>query len=250
MPLLRRALGGISRRLGRPELLAAAYGDARRTLHEEIAMRAVLASALRSDGTYVDAGTNRGQVLAEAVQIAPRGRHVAFEPIPALAAEVARSFPDVECRQVALGATPGEAEFCHFTTMDGWSGLRRSPEVSDERGHPRYIRVRVSTLDEELEGLVPTVVKIDVEGAELDVLEGGRRVLGETKPHVIFEHVAAAAALYAAPPEGCWDLLSELDYEVFTLTGEGPFTRSQFAARAAGGVAVNWLARPQSSRAR
>ena len=85
--------------------------------------------------------------------------------------------------------------------------------------------MQVSTLDEELEGLAPTVVKIDVEGAELDVLEGGRRVLGETKPHVIFEHVASAAALYDAPPEGCWDLLSELGYEVFTLTGEGPFTR-------------------------
>jgi FkbM family methyltransferase len=176
-PLVRRGVGWLSRRLQRPELLAAVYATAREELHEEIAIRAVLASALRSDGTYVDVGTNRGQVLGEAVRVAPRGRHVAFEPIPTLAAEVARTFPSVDCRQMALGAAPGTAEFCHFRALDGWSGLRRSPVVSDERGDPEYISVKVSTLDAELGDLSPAVVKIDVEGAELDVLEGGARGL-------------------------------------------------------------------------
>ena len=243
MPLVSRVIGGVSRRLGRPELLAAVYPGARQALREEIAISAVLASSLRRDATYVDVGTNRGQVLGEAVRVAPDGRHVAFEPIPSLAAEVARSFPQVDCRQMALGAHAGAEEFCHFRALDGWSGLRRSPEISDERGDPEFITVQVSTLDAEIGELRPGVIKIDVEGAEHDVLEGARSVLSQARPVVIFEHVASAAALYGAPPAACWDLLVELGYRVFSVTGDGPFTRSAFAEST---VIVNWLAVPDA----
>jgi FkbM family methyltransferase len=241
---MRRVIGGVSRRLGRPELLAAVYPGARQALHEEIAISAVLASALRSDATYVDVGANRGQVLREAVRVAPNGRHVAFEPIPTLAAEVARSFPEVDCRQMALGAHAGTEEFCHFRTLDGWSGLRRSPEITDERGDPEYITVQVSTLDAEIGELRPGVIKIDVEGAELDVLEGARSVLSELRPVVIFEHVASAAALYGGPSEAPWDLLSDLGYQIFSVTGSGPVTRSAFAENTS---VVNWLATPRTT---
>jgi FkbM family methyltransferase len=244
MSLVNRLIGGISRRLGRPELLAAVYAGARQALHEEIAISAVLASTLRSGATYIDVGANRGQVLREAVRVAPDGRHLAFEPIPTLAAEVARSFPDVDCRQMALGAHAGTEEFCHFRALDGWSGLRRSPEISDQRGDPEYITVQVSTLDAEIGDISPAVIKIDVEGAELQVLEGGRSVISQRRPAIIFEHVAPAAALYGAPPAACWDLLVELGYRVFSVTGDGPFTRSAFADSAR---IVNWLAIPDAA---
>jgi len=243
---LRRTIGAVSRRLERPELLAAVYPRARQALREEIGISAIIASSLRSDATYIDIGANRGQILREAVRVAPRGRHVAFEPIPAVAADLARAFPDVDCRQLALGARPGAAEFCHFRSLDGWSGLRRSPEISDERGDPEYITVNVSTLDAEIGELIPRVVKIDVEGAELDVIEGGRSLLSQARPVVIFEHVAEAAALYDAPPGAVWDALTELDYEIFSVTGDGPFTRPEFVENT--GV-VNWLARPNAASA-
>lgn len=240
MPLGRRAISALARRLDRPELVAALYTGARLTLREEIAIPAVLAAALPAGGTYVDVGTNQGQVLREAVRISPGGRHIAFEPIPALAAGLRRDFPAVDARELAVGARAEETEFCHFRRLEGWSGLRRSPEISDEQGEPEYIRVRVSTLDAELEGVVPDVVKIDVEGNELGVLEGGRGVLSRTRPLLILEHVAAAAALYGAGSGAIWDQLSELGYELFAVTGEGPVARERFGAE---GSAVNWLAR-------
>ena len=239
--LSKRAVGAASRRLGRPELLAAVDARARQAQHEEIGIKAVLAGALRGSGTYVDIGTNRGQVLREAVRIAPSGRHVAFEPIPALAAEVARTFPEVDCRQKALGSRIESAEFCHFRELDGWSGLRRSPEISDARGRPEFITVEVSTLDVELDGIAPRVVKIDVEGAEQAVLEGGRAVLTRERPLVIFEHVYEAAALYGSARGAPWDILSELGYEVYSITGDGPYGREAFIE---GGAIVNWLAVP------
>ncbi|HEX4437410.1 MAG TPA: FkbM family methyltransferase [Solirubrobacteraceae bacterium] len=241
MPLLRRAIAATSRRLERPELLAAFYSVPRQTLREEIAITAILAAALRRGSTYVDIGANRGQVLEQAVRLAPEGDHIAFEPIPRVAADLAKAFPKVECRQMALGARPETAEFCHFRSLEGWSGLKRSPEVSDERGDPEYITVTVSTLDTEIGSRLPRVVKIDVEGAELGVLEGARELLSRAGPLVIFEHVAAAAALYGTRSEALWDLLESLGYEVLAVTGEGPLTRQQFAANT---TVVNWLARP------
>lgn len=243
MTLIRRAVGAASRRLGRPELMAAMYASAREELREEIGIRAVLAGALRGECTYVDVGTNRGQILGEAVRVAPQARHIAFEPIPALARELARAFPSVDVRQLAVGAEPGSAEFCHFRALDGWSGLRRSPLISDERGDPEFIAVEVSTLDAELGELRPAVIKIDVEGAELDVLEGAHGVLASARPLVIFEHVAVASALYGAEAAAPWDLLSELGYTLFTGSGEGPVTRAVFAQDTR---VVNWLARPDA----
>ena len=236
-------MGAATRRVGRPELLGALYPGARRAEDDEVAIRATLAATLRADSTYVDVGSNRGQLLEYAVRIAPQGRHVAFEPIPPLAAELASAFPGVDCRALALGAEEGSASFCHFTKLDGWSGLLRNPEISDERGAPVYIEVEVSTLDAQLGELLPTVVKLDVEGSELAVLEGGRALLERARAVVIFEHVAQASAIYGASSEAIWDLFSELRYRVFSAVGAGPFARSEFAA--ASGV-VNWLAVPAS----
>ena len=237
----RRSVGAFSRRIGRPELVGALYPGARRAEQDALAISAILAASLRAGSTYVDVGSNRGQVLREAVRVAPSARHVAFEPIPALAAEIKRELPTVDCRELALGASSGSARFCHFTKLDGWSGLRRNPEISDERGAPEYIDVTVSTLDEQLPALGPAVVKVDVEGAELQVLEGGRGLLSGSRPLLIFEHVAEAARIYDSASTALWDLLSELGYTVFAVTGEGPFTRTAFSQ--ADGV-VNWLASP------
>jgi FkbM family methyltransferase len=244
MSIVRRALSSLSRRTGRPELLAAVYPLARQQLREEIGVRAILAATLASGDSYIDIGTNRGQLLAEAVRVAPQGRHRAFEPIPALAAQIRQAFPQVDCRQIALGARPETAEFCHFRKLDGWSGLKRSPEISDEQGAPEFITVDVSTLDLQVSDLNPRVIKIDVEGAELAVVEGGRSLLSGEKPTVIFEHVAAASALYGAESKMLWELLGELGYTIFSAAGDGPMSQTQFAANT---TSVNWLATPALS---
>jgi len=241
MRLLNRVVGGVSRRAGRPEWLAAVDRGALQAQREALGISAVLAATLRARGTYVDVGTNRGQVLREAVRIAPQGSHIAFEPIPALAAQVRAAFPAVDIRNKALGARPETTEFCHFRQLDGWSGLRRRPEISDAAGDPEYITVEVSTLDAELAGQDPAVVKIDVEGAEVGVLEGGLQLLAHARPLIIFEHQLEAAALYGAEPGAPWKLLTHLGYEIFAVTGEGPFTLEQFTH---GEPIVNWLATP------
>jgi hypothetical protein len=133
------------------------------------------------------------------------------------------------------------AEFCHFRKLDGWSGLRRSPEISVQRGAPQMIEVPVCTLDVALDGLRPRVIKIDVEGAEQAVIDGARTVLSQARPLIILEHVPAAAALYGTSSAALWASLAELGFELFTVTGDGPVGPKAFGS---GADAVNWLARP------
>jgi hypothetical protein len=147
----------------------------------------------------------------------------------------------VDCRRKALGAAAEVAEFCHFRRLEGWSGLRRQPGISDSEGDPEFITVEVSTLDAELPDLTPRVIKVDVEGAELAVLQGGLALLRRARPLLIFEHERTPAELYGASSGALWDLLAELGYEVFAVTGEGPFTRAAFEQ--AQGI-VNWLGTP------
>jgi FkbM family methyltransferase len=237
----RRLVGRLARALGRPELVSALYAGARAEEHETIALAATLAARLGEESGYIDVGSNRGQLLREAVRIAPRGRHVAFEPIPALAAALKSEFPQVDCRELALGPRPEKARFCHFTRLDGWSGLQRNPAISDEQGAPQYIDVEVSTLDIELAPVTPAVLKIDVEGAELGVLQGAGELLARARPLIIFEHVAEAGAVYGYESTELWELLTQAGYRIMSVTGAGPFGRDAFAA--ASGV-VNWLATP------
>ena len=194
--LAKRALAGVSRRTGRPELLATFDATARRDLRDELAIRPILAASLGSASTFVDVGANVGQWTAEAVRCAPAGRHVAFEPVPPVVEELRRTFPDVDVRGVALADEAGTAEFCYFAGMPGWSGLRQRPEVAPEVGRPTWIQVPVSRLDDEIGDLAPAVIKIDVEGNELAVLRGGAATIARTRPVVVFEHQSVASQLY------------------------------------------------------
>ena len=81
------------------------------------------------------------------------------------------------------------------------------------------------------------------ESAELEVLEGGRAVLGAAKPLLVVECVAEATLLYGHSAAQVWELLHELGYEVLPVTGGAPVDRDTFGTP----PTVNWLARPRSN---
>jgi FkbM family methyltransferase len=135
----------------------------------------------------VDVGAHWGDILKHLVEIAPRGRHVAFEPIPFLAKRLGRRFRRVDVRQIALSDAAGQAEFRIVAEAVAESSLFRRSDREAGR-HVRVVRVRVGTLDEELAtDFHPAFVKLDVEGAERLVLGGARRLLTEARPVVVFE---------------------------------------------------------------
>jgi FkbM family methyltransferase len=168
----------------------------------------------------VDIGAHWGDILKHLVEIAPEGHHFAFEPIPFLAKRLRRRFPRVDVRQLALSESPGEAEFRMVEESAAESSLFRRSEREAGR-HVRLLRVRVSSLDEELPADVrPAFVKLDVEGAEQLVLAGARRVLAEAQPVVVFECASRTLPEFA--------FLEELGYRIAFLDDflRGPVDRS------------------------
>lgn len=152
-------------------------------------VRAFARLARRSQGAILDIGANTGIFSLLAVA---RAEHpvIAWEP----AAEPRRhlvgnleenGFQDrVEVREAAVGPRPGRQEFF----------LHDDPTQSSlgDSGSGRSLWVDVERVDDAVSGRVG-LVKIDVEGFELGVLQGMTRIIREDAPPIIFEALSEDA---------------------------------------------------------
>lgn len=188
-------------------------------------LRAVLAGVLRRDADCIDVGAHEGVVLREILRCAPDGRHLAFEPIPLLAQRLAATFPDVEVRAAALSDVAGKAEFAWVQGDPQQSGLR------DRGGRGTAIEVDVVRLDDALPvDYAPSLIKIDVEGAEVRLLRGAVQTLSRYQPVVVFEHGIGGADVFGDTSGELWDLLAGAGLRIYDLDGAGPYSRDQFEA--------------------
>jgi FkbM family methyltransferase len=230
----RGAVKHAAERLRLDGALRAAYElrnpGAKRDRTDNERLRQLLAFTLREDSNCIDIGCHRGEVLTEMLRLAPRGRHIAFEPVPSSHAALAAAFPQADVRHAALSDSDGEAEFVVVPDEPSFSGLR-------ERTYPnemRTERVKVNTqrLDSALpDGYVPHFVKIDVEGAELQVLQGALETLRRHRPTVWFEHGVGAADHFGTEPADVHRLLTgEIGMRIFDADGRGPYSESDFDA--------------------
>ena len=205
-------------------------------------LRRLVGYLLAPDTACVDVGAHRGDLLADIVRVAPRGRHVAYEPLPELAAELRVAFPSVDVRQAALSDCAGEREFVRVVDNPGWSGFRERP--SPGSGRTERFRVRTERLDEALPPATrPGFVKIDVEGAEREVLAGALGTLCEHRPVVAFEHGLGSADFYGTGPDDIWELLCErANLRIFDLDGRGPLSAADFRRAFHERTRVNFVA--------
>jgi FkbM family methyltransferase len=201
----------------------------RRELRDEHALHVVLATVLGVASNALDIGANEGAVLESIVRIAPNGRHIAFEPIPQLHRQLEERFPTVDVRRAALSDTAGTATFAHVIGAPAYSGLRERGDLPPTASEVQQIEVSTERLDDVLaDGPVPRLIKIDVEGAELSVMQGGIETLQRHRPFVLFEHGAGGADVYGTHPNDVFDLLSSAQLRIFDLEGSGPYSRERF----------------------
>jgi FkbM family methyltransferase len=215
-----------------PEARALCSPGSRREARDRHAISVVLAATLSRDAHTIDVGAHSGAVLREIVRIAPGGRHIAYEPIPQLAAQLAEEFPSVMVRNAALSDENGTASFVHVDSAPEYSGLREREYhgLTDVRKHE--ITVRTERLDDVLpDTFQPGLIKIDVEGAEMLVLRGAQETIGRFRPTIIFEHGMGASDRYGTEPSDVHDLLvAQLGMRIFDLDGIGPYSREAFQA--------------------
>ncbi len=237
---LKRSTRSVIARLGKDEQTEEILGRVRearlafdplqrRELRDDQGLKVVLAAVLRNASNAVDVGANEGNVLDPIVRLAPEGRHTAFEPIPELYENLVARFPMVDLHRSAVSATSGTAEFTQVVDAPAYSGLRQRDDLPAEAQRVEKVSVRTERLDDVLaDGPTPTLIKIDVEGAELGVLQGAVETLERHRPHVVFEHGAGGADLYGTKPTQIFDLLAGVGLRIFDLDGNGPYSRDRF----------------------
>jgi FkbM family methyltransferase len=212
-----------------------------RNLREDKLVRLVAAAALREDSNCIDVGANEGALLHHFVELAPRGRHIAYEPVPALADELEDRFPAVEVRRAAASDSVGETSFVVHKELASRSSMRSVGYPSDVT---ETLTVRTEDLDSSLpDGYVPHLLKIDVEGAEHLVLRGALGTLTTHRPLVLFEHQKSTAGHYGTGPQEMFDLLAgEAGMRIFDMDGSGPYTLERFSETYENGSRWNFLA--------
>lgn len=171
---------------------------------------------LRPGDVAVDVGANVGIWSLLAAKRGASGQ--AFEPVPALAARLRQHIDengvrDVVVHEVALGDARQSVPF--FAVPDGNTGVS---SLARHRDDSVEIRVDVVPLDDVVERA--DVLKIDVEGAEILVLRGARRLLSSNAaPIIFFEINEQLCARFGATSRDVKELLAEFGYGIYRWNG-------------------------------
>jgi FkbM family methyltransferase len=150
-----------------------------------------------SKGSYfLDVGANIGLYTWQVARIAPELKIISFEPDPnnfelLKMTNEASGLKHVELCPVALSDQSKEREFNqdNLTSATGSLCLDDKPWIEQYlNGTSNKISVQTRTMDDLLgKDKIPSLVKIDVEGHEIEVLQGSRNTLSKAKPLLIIE---------------------------------------------------------------
>lgn len=212
-----------------PEIWGSTLGAATGSEHEATEIDAVC-KLLDSASVVVDIGANIGTFALPVTQ-ATNARVIAVEPVRStfslLNANVRRNRAGdlVTTVQSALGDVAGEvvittgAQSANYVLM-GQTAAR----VGEER-------VPVITLDGllECESRID-LIKVDVEGLELNVMRGARQTLERHAPAVLLEIESRWTTRYGYKPEDIFALMATAGYGYQALTSEGPVQATSTAA--------------------
>ena len=135
--------------------------------------------------TVIDVGAAFGWFANECHGVFPEAEYLLVEPLeeygPHLDAFVGAHPSKVELVKAAAAARPGELTIHVHPDLMG-SSLYLEEEVANVNGVPRTVKtVTLDDLADERKLRPPFLLKVDVQGAELDVLSGFEKHLQETE---------------------------------------------------------------------
>ncbi len=169
-----------------------------------------------------DIGANVGHMTSLlARRLTDRGKVTSFEPMPEIYAQLDQNVKrwrtrahvaELVVEKIALSDRNGQAELVLPAEMGANSGIAYLKETRAEGALGPSIQVEVRPMDEYFTSeTTPQIIKIDVEGAELNVYRGGEKLLrsGAVRDLVFEEN--------AALPTPATRYLEELGFRLFRL---------------------------------
>lgn len=188
----------------------------------------VLQHLYRPGSVMFDVGANLGLMALPVLSAVPDSQVVSFEPSPNTLPWLRRTIAGSGLKnrwllvEKAVSSKPGASDFSLSAPAEGlYDGLvhtRRSAES-------RRVKVEVTTLDEEWKRLncpAVSVLKIDVEGGELEVLWGAQELLAQTCPSVLLEWCPLNLEVYHLPVDSLFHFARECRYSLYALPAMVP----------------------------
>lgn len=177
---------------------------------------------LRPGMTFIDIGAHIGEYTLQAsLRVGPSGAVHAFEPQPDTFEILGKNvefnrLANVTIQSLAMAESDGFVEFsvCAEPTL---SSIRPTGSGDTGRGVKQTITVPKSQLDTYCTqtGCAPDLIKVDVEGAELNVLQGARNLLSkarETAPVWILEYTPHTYSRFGYSSTDVLDFLQQHGY--------------------------------------
>jgi FkbM family methyltransferase len=171
--------------------------------NHEPEVQELLAGVLRPGMVYYDVGANVGFFAVIAARLlGPTGEVVCFEPLPQNARQIEynarlNGFSNIGVRCEALGGS-NRTDVLNTSAEPTWgmlSTVGKRPEQASGQ-----ITVEVRTLDSLCAGAGlpgPDVIKMDIEGAEAEALQGASATMTASRPLLIIELHRTNAAVTA-----------------------------------------------------
>jgi FkbM family methyltransferase len=188
---------------------------------QEFSDMAYVLHVLRREDLFVDIGANVGSYTLLACR-AVGAAGCAFEPIPATYARLQENVRlnhlenSVTCLNVGIGRAPGTIKFtAGLDTMNH--------ALADGESDPGALDVKVVTLDSVLKDRDPSLLKIDVEGYEMPVLEGASETLTKRSLHSVIMELNGSGTRYSYEESKIVDLMHDYGFGSYSYE---PFGRT------------------------
>jgi FkbM family methyltransferase len=174
---------------------------------------------------FFDVGANIGLYsLIAARELCEGGGVFSFEPDPTNFALLQRNIAlnrqtcVIQANLCALGDRIDE-EGVSFYVPQGSVGSQES-SLSAKGKNMRAVKTPLNTIDNFCgkNGLVPSLIKIDTEGAEWPILQGGIEVIRSAKPRLIVEYHGTKAHDFGYTVPELWQRIEELGYSQTYIT--------------------------------
>lgn len=202
--------------------MTGATGNVYVGLHEFEDM-AFLLHILRPEDLFVDVGANVGSYTVLAGK-AVGARCLSFEPIPDTHAKLMDNVHlnglvgRVDARCHGVGDQRAQLEF-----TSGLDCVNHVAEAADRAAGLDVVRVDVAPLDDLLGDQVPTLIKIDVEGFESQVLAGARKTLSRPELAAVIMETNGSGERYGVSDRALHQTMVEHGFSAFTYA---PFART------------------------
>lgn len=169
----------------------------------------------------VDGGAAVGMWSLAISALFPGSQIVAIEPNVKVLPEAKKNLegltPAVIIEECALADTVGEAEFNIFSSDDG-TRMEASSLKDHVQSTAEKLKVKLDTLDNicKKHQLSPNLIKLDLQGGELDALKGAREVLKTTEV-VISEFGCLPAYIDRTTPNDLLQIMYEHDFCLYDI---------------------------------